>query len=52
MKKPVRYADKGVKEYFGIKETPAAILYKDGKEVKKVEGKNEGGMQDMATLLA
>jgi len=31
-----------VKEYFGISEVPAALLYMDGKQVEKVEGKGAG----------
>lgn len=41
-----------VKDYFGISETPAALLYKDGQQVKKVEGKGAAGMDEIAGLLA
>jgi thioredoxin-like negative regulator of GroEL len=34
--------DPKVVEYFGVTETPAAILYKDGEQVKKVQGKGAG----------
>ena len=39
-------------EYFGISQTPAAILYKDGQQVKKIEGKDQAGMEEIAQLLA
>jgi hypothetical protein len=39
-------------EYFGIGDTPAALLYKDGQQLKKVEGKDASGMDEIASLLA
>jgi thioredoxin-like negative regulator of GroEL len=39
-------------EYFGIASVPAALLYKDGQQVKKVEGKDPAGMEEIAKLLA
>ncbi len=39
-------------EYFGISQVPAAIVYKDGQQVKKVEGKDQAGMEEIAKLLA
>ena len=41
-----------MQEYFGITQTPAAMLYKDGKQVVKVEGKTAEGMEKIASLLA
>ena len=41
-----------IKDYFGISEVPAALLYKDGQQVKKVEGKGAPGMDELAALLA
>ena len=38
-------------EYFGISQVPAAMLYKDGEQVKKVEGKDPAGMEAIASLL-
>ncbi len=38
-------------DYFGISQVPAAILYKDGQQVKKVEGKDPAGIQEIASLL-
>ena len=32
-------------------QVPAAMLYKDGKQVKKVEGKDPAGMEAIAALL-
>ncbi|KAF2483321.1 hypothetical protein BDY17DRAFT_324066 [Neohortaea acidophila] len=40
------------KDYFGITQTPAAMLYKDGKQVVKVEGKTAEGMGKIAQLLS
>ncbi|KAK5166433.1 uncharacterized protein LTR77_007976 [Saxophila tyrrhenica] len=39
-----------VMEYFGITQTPAALLYKDGQQVKKVEGRGSG-IEDIESLL-
>lgn len=38
-------------EYFGISQIPAAMLYKDGKQVKKVEGRDQAGMEEIGKLL-
>ena len=38
-------------EYFKISEVPAALLYKDGELVKKVEGRNAAGMNEIVALL-
>ena len=38
-------------EYFRISEVPAAMLYKDGELVKKVEGRNAAGMNELVALM-
>ena len=38
-------------DYFGITQVPAALLYKDGEQVKKVEGKDPAGMEAIAAML-
>lgn len=45
------WANKGPQEYFKISEVPAALLYKDGELVKKVEGRNAAGMNELIALM-
>lgn len=45
-------ADVGVQEYFDIKEVPTAIVYKGGKQLRKVEGMNMAEMKEVATMMA
>jgi len=39
------------KEFFGITTTPTVIVYKDGKELKKVEGIDEEKAKEIASVL-
>ena len=38
--------------YFNVTKTPTVVVYKDGKEVKKAEGMDEAGMEEVAAILA
>ncbi|KAF2094446.1 hypothetical protein NA57DRAFT_60489 [Rhizodiscina lignyota] len=40
------------KAFFGITKTPTVVVYKDGKEVKKVEGMDEAGMSEIASIVS
>lgn len=40
------------KNFFGITKTPTVVVYKDGKEVKKSDGMDEAGMQEIAQLVS
>jgi thioredoxin-like negative regulator of GroEL len=39
------------KAYFGIETLPTVVVYKDGKELKKVEGINEENAKEIAAIL-
>ncbi|KAI9714803.1 MAG: hypothetical protein M1820_000092 [Bogoriella megaspora] len=39
------------KEYFNVKVTPTVVIYKDGKELKKVEGSGPENMEAIASVL-
>jgi len=39
------------KAYFGIETLPTVVVYKDGKELKKVEGVNEDNAKEIASVL-
>ena len=39
-------------EYFNVTQVPTAIVYKDGQEVKKVEGIDPAAMEEVAKILA
>jgi thioredoxin 1 len=39
------------KEFFGIAATPTVVVYKDGKELKKLEGVNEENAKEIASVL-
>ena len=39
------------KEFFKITTTPTVVVYKDGKELKKVEGVNEENAKEIASVL-
>ncbi|CAK4034837.1 hypothetical protein B0A49_13074 [Lecanosticta acicola] len=40
------------REYFGVTTVPTIVVYKDGKEVKKVEGADQAGMEEVRNLLS
>ena len=39
------------KEYFHVATTPTVVIFKDGKEVNRVEGGDEAKMQEVAATL-
>jgi thioredoxin-like negative regulator of GroEL len=39
------------KAFFNIETTPTVVIYKDGKELKKVEGVNEEKAKELAAIL-
>ncbi|QDS69168.1 hypothetical protein FKW77_010547 [Venturia effusa] len=39
------------KEFFDIKTTPTVVVYKDGKELKKIEGLDETKAKEIASVL-
>jgi len=39
------------KAFFDIKTTPTVVVYKDGKELKKVEGLDEEKAKEIASVL-
>ncbi|WPG97651.1 Hypothetical protein R9X50_00043100 [Acrodontium crateriforme] len=41
-----------VKDYFQVSELPAAVIYKDGKELKKFEGLNQEHMGEIGSILS
>ena len=38
--------------YFNVTKVPTIVIFKDGKEVKKVEGADEKGFEEAASILA
>ncbi|KAF2436917.1 hypothetical protein EJ08DRAFT_6620 [Tothia fuscella] len=40
------------KEYFKVLTTPTVVVYKDGKELKKVEGVNEENAKEIAAIIS
>jgi len=39
-------------KYHGVTQTPTAIVYKNGEQVKKVEGMNIEGMKEIGQMLS
>lgn len=40
-----------LQKYFGISKAPSAIVYRDGKEVKKTEGMDPAVMKEIMEML-
>lgn len=40
------------KAYFNVTKVPTVVVYKDGKEVKKAEGVDQAGMEEVASILS
>ncbi len=40
------------KEYFSIIQTPTFVIYKDGKEVKRIEGDEGPKMKELVEFLS
>ncbi|KAI9661715.1 MAG: hypothetical protein M1821_008953 [Bathelium mastoideum] len=40
------------KEYFGVATTPTVVVYKDGTQLKKIEGGGPENMEAIASVLA
>ncbi|KAM0700016.1 hypothetical protein Q7P36_000227 [Cladosporium allicinum] len=44
-------AQANAREYFGISKAPSAIVYRDGKELKKTEGMDPQVMKEIMEML-
>jgi hypothetical protein len=44
-------ANSSSQEYFGISKAPSAIVYRDGKELKKTEGMDPAVMKEIMEML-
>jgi hypothetical protein len=44
-------ANSSSQEYFGISKAPSAIVYRDGKELKKTEGMDPQVMKEIMEML-
>ncbi|KAF2720579.1 hypothetical protein K431DRAFT_295071 [Polychaeton citri CBS 116435] len=50
------HADAGanpqIKDFYGITKLPSAVLYKSGKEIKKVDGADPAGMAEIGQIVS